>query len=902
MQPPAQRLPIPVADKKTAMRIPALLIAAVFGALTVTLWGLANQPVAEPKWPERIQGFAFSPYRAGQDAVAGNFPTVKQIDEDLVLLKDRTRSIRTYTTDGTIGEVPALAEKHQIKVALGAWIDARYAHNATEIERAIRLARRHSNVIRLIVGNEVILRGDIPVPELIAYLDRVRTAVRQPISTAEPWHVWLRHPELAEHVDYLAVHMLPYWEGISAEDSIQYIDDKVAELKKAFPGKKIVIAEVGWPSNGRTREAAVASDANEAMFLRRFLAHAKEQGYVYYLMEAFDQPWKAQSEGSVGAYWGVWNVDREAKFPFKASIVRIPEWRTLAAIAVGLALLLLTVFSLDGRRLANSGRSFLAVVAYATTTTVVWLLYEYSQQYMTVTTVLVGVLLFIGTIGVLAVLLAEAHEWAEAQWATARRQLPQSPGDASASAQDCPRVSVHVPCYNEPPAMVIETLDALANLDWPDFEVLVIDNNTRDEAMWKPVEAHCATLGARFRFFHVAPLAGFKAGALNFALRNTDPAAEIIAVIDSDYVVRPEWLRDMLPAFADPKLAIAQAPQDYRDAAENAFKASCYVEYAGFFHIGMVTRNERNAIIQHGTMTLVRRTALESSGGWSEWCITEDAELGLRLFEQGWGATYVPRSYGRGLMPDTFDDFRKQRSRWAYGAMQILRRHAAVLFSWKDPSLTPGQRYHFLAGWLPWMADGVNLLFNFAALCWSLGMILAPTRIDPPLLIFSVLPLSLFAFKAAKLIDLYRSCVGARPRQIAAAALAGLGLSHTVGVAILSGLVTKDKPFFRTPKQAKRHAVLTALSSAREEWLITFALLLAAWGVSDIKLMGSPDLSIWILVLLVQTVPYLAAIIMSLVSALPLPARLIGMPKPTRYQTPASEDEYADAPSPPANR
>jgi exo-beta-1,3-glucanase (GH17 family)/cellulose synthase/poly-beta-1,6-N-acetylglucosamine synthase-like glycosyltransferase len=883
------------------MRIPALLIAAVFGAVTVTLWGLANQPVAEPEWPQRIQGFAFSPYRTGQDAVAGDFPDLKQIEDDLVLLKDRTRSIRTYTTDGTIGEVPILAEKHQIKVALGAWIDARYAHNATEIERAIRLARGHKNVIRLIVGNEVILRGDIPISDLTAYLDRVRTAVKQPVSTAEPWHVWLRHPELAEHVDYLAVHMLPYWEGIPAEAAIGYIDDKVERLEKAFPGKKIVLAEVGWPSNGRTREAAVASDANEAMFLRRFLARAKEQGYVYYLMEAFDQPWKAQSEGSVGAYWGVYDVDREAKFPFKAPIVRIPEWRTLAAIAVALALLLLTVFSLDGRRLANSGRSFLAIVAYATTTTVVWVLYEYSQQYMTVTTVIVGVLLLIGTIGVLAVLLAEAHEWAEAQWATARRQLPASPAVDSTVAQEYPKVSVHVPCYNEPPAMVIETLDALANLDWPDFEVLVIDNNTSDEAVWRPVEAHCATLGERFRFFHVAPLAGFKAGALNFALRNTDPAAEIIAVIDSDYVVRPEWLRDMLPTFADPKLAIAQAPQDYRDAADNAFKASCYAEYAGFFHIGMVTRNERNAIIQHGTMTLVRRTALESAGGWSEWCITEDAELGLRLFEQGWTASYSPRSYGRGLMPDTFNDFQKQRFRWAYGAMQILRRHAAVLFRWKDRSLTPGQRYHFLAGWLPWVADGCNLLFNFAALGWSVGMIMAPGAVDPPLLIFSVLPLSLFAFKAAKLIDLYRSCVGARPRQIAAAALAGLGLSHTVGVAILSGLITRDKPFFRTPKQAKRHALLAALSSAREEWLMTIALLLAAWGVSAIDLMGSPDLSIWILVLLVQTVPYLAAIIMSLVSALPLPAKLIGTPKPTRHQAAVSDDDYDGAESRPGN-
>ncbi|MEO8224416.1 MAG: glycosyltransferase [Gammaproteobacteria bacterium] len=866
------------------MRISGLLIVTAFGAATVTLWGLANRPVAEPPWPQQIQGFAFSPYRANQDAVAGDFPTTAQIDEDLALLKGRTRSVRTYTTDGTMAEVPALARKHGIKVALGAWIDARGEHNATQVENVIRLARQNSNVIRLIVGNEVVLRGDIPISELTAYLDRVRTAVKQPVSTAEPWHVWIRHPELADHVDYLAVHMLPYWEGISSEASIGYIDDKVAQLEKAFPGKTIVLAEVGWPSNGRTREAAVASDANEAMFLRRFLHQAKEKGYVYYLMEAFDQPWKAQSEGSVGAYWGVYNVDREAKFPFRADIVRIPEWRMLAALAVGLAVLMLAAFSVDNRKLANIGRGFLAVVAYATATAVVWVLYEYSQQYMTVATVLVGILLIVGTTGVLAVLLAEAHEWAEAQWATSWRRLLRGPAHTAGDSAACPKVSVQVPCYNEPPDMVIATLDALAALDYPDYEVLVIDNNTRDEAVWRPVEAHCATLGPRFRFFHVAPLAGFKAGALNFALAQTAPDAVVVAVIDSDYVVTPNWLRDLVPAFDNPKLAIVQAPQDYRDPLASAFKASCYAEYAGFFHIGMVTRNERNAIIQHGTMTLVRRTALESSGGWAEWCITEDAELGLRLFEEGWEATYIPRSYGKGLMPDTFNDFRQQRFRWAYGAMQILRRHAAVLFNWRNTSLTPGQRYHFLAGWLPWVADGANLLFTFAALAWSTAMVFAPRSVDPPLIIFSVLPLSLFVFKALKLVDLYRTCVGARPRQIAAAALSGLGLSHTVGVAVLAGLVTSDKPFFRTPKQAPRHAVLAALASAREEWLMTIALLLAAWGVSRIDLMGSPDLAVWIIVLLIQTIPYVAAILMSLVSALPLPASLVGLPVPTRHQ------------------
>src|SRR6185312_3954346 len=187
-----------------------------------------------------------------------------------------------------------------------------------------------------------------------------------------------------------------------------------------------------------------------------------------------------------------------------------------------------------------------------------------------------GVLLLLGMLGVILVLLAEAHEWAEAHWVTSRRRLG-PPMRANGEPQ--PKVSIHVPAYNEPPAMLIETLEALARLDYSNFEVLVIDNNTRDEAVWRPVEAHCAKLGERFRFFHVAPLAGFKAGALNFALRETATDAGIVAVIDSDYVVESNWLRDLVPGFQDERIAIVQAPQDYRDESQSAFKAMCYAEY-----------------------------------------------------------------------------------------------------------------------------------------------------------------------------------------------------------------------------------------------------------------------------------------------------------------------------------
>ncbi|MFZ5760464.1 MAG: glycosyltransferase [Thermodesulfobacteriota bacterium] len=843
-----------------------ILIAIAIAVISISIWGLFNQPEQEPAWPERIQGFSFSPMRLGQSAVTHVLPSEKEIEEDLALLAGKTHAIRSYTVEGTLAEIPRLARKYGHNVTLGAWLDADPAKNDQEVEKVIQIARDNfQNVIRLVIGNEAILRGELKPEQLANYLDWVRALVNVPVSTAEPWHVWIRYPELVDHVDYIAVHMLPYWEGVHVDRAVDYVVDHINLLKTTFPGKPIIIGEVGWPSNGRTREDAVASTANQAAFLRRFLARAAQENYTYYIMEAFDQPWKRVSEGAVGAYWGVYNVERQPKFPFTSPIVNIPEWRLLAAISAGIAIITFALLLIDSRTLRPRGRSFLAVVAFGAASAAVWIVYTYTRQYMTLTSILVGILMVVGIVGVVVILLAEAHEWAEATWVEqwrrpfVIRKLP---------PEKLPMVSVHVPAYNEPPDMMIETLDALARLDYPRFEVIVIDNNTKDPTVWQPVREHCAKLGPRFRFFHEDPLAGFKAGALNFALRHTSPEAEVIAVIDSDYIVTPDWLEDLAPQFDNPAIAIVQAPQDYRDDQENLFKAMCYAEYQGFFYIGMQTRNERNAIIQHGTMTMVRKSVLEEVGGWAEWCITEDAELGLRIFERGYEATYIPQSYGKGLMPDTFIDFKKQRFRWAYGAVQIMRRHAGALLFRRNTALTRGQRYHFIAGWLPWMADSLNLVFTLAAVGWSIGMIYFPIKIDPPLVILSAMPLTLFVFKVGKMIYLYRTRIGASLGQTIASAMAGLSLSHTISQAIFVGFVTKSKPFFRTPKQAKAHALLRALATAREEGLIMVALWLSA--ITIMLRQGAenppPDLLVWILVLLVQSIPYVAAVIMSLIS------------------------------------
>ncbi|MGA9664791.1 MAG: glycosyltransferase [Pseudomonas alloputida] len=845
-----------------------LVVVLAIAALFTGFWALINRPVSAPAWPEQISGFSYSPFRLGESPQKGQYPTDDEMRQDLEQLSKLTDSIRIYTVEGTQADIPRLAEELGLRVTLGIWISPDLERNEREIATAIQLANTSRSVVRVVVGNEALFREEVTPENLIKYLDRVRAAVKVPVTTSEQWHIWKEHPELAMHVDLIAAHILPYWEFVPMKDSVQFVLDRARELKRQFPRKPLLLSEVGWPSNGRMRGGADATQADQAIYLRTLVNTLNRRGYNYFVIEAYDQPWKASDEGSVGAYWGVYNAERKQKFNFDGPVVAIPQWRALAVASVVLAMIALTVLFIDGSALRQRGRTFLTFITFLCGSVLVWIAYDYSQQYSTWFSLTVGVLLALGALGVFIVLLTEAHELAEAVWIHKRRRefLP-----VQADSAYRPKVSVHVPCYNEPPEMVKQTLDALAALDYPDYEVLVIDNNTKDPAVWEPLKAHCEKLGERFKFFHVAPLAGFKGGALNYLIPHTAKDAEVIAVIDSDYCVDRNWLKHMVPHFADPKIAVVQSPQDYRDQHESAFKKLCYSEYKGFFHIGMVTRNDRDAIIQHGTMTMTRRSVLEELG-WAEWCICEDAELGLRVFEKGLSAAYAHNSYGKGLMPDTFIDFKKQRFRWAYGAIQIIKHHASALLRGKGSQLTSGQRYHFLAGWLPWIADGMNIFFTIGALLWSAAMIIVPHRVDPPLMIFAIPPLALFFFKVGKIVFLYRRAVGVNLKDAFAAALAGLALSHTIAKAVLYGFFTSSMPFFRTPKNADSHGLLVAISEAREELFIMVLLWGAALGIYLVQGLPSSDMRFWVAMLLVQSLPYVAALVMAFLSSLPKPA------------------------------
>jgi len=841
-----------------------LLLIGFIVVLNYAFWSLTNPRADERPWGGQINGLSYTPWRESLQAEKGKHADAAEIDANMALLAQHALNVRTYGTNGGQELVPKLAARHNLQVTLGIWIGNDLAANELEIANGIDLARNNPNVRRILVGNESLLRNDVTPAQLIEYIQRVQRQVTVPVSTAEPWHIWQDHADVVAAVDFITTHILPYWEGIPIDHALEFVAARYEQIAKDYPDKHIMIGEVGWPSEGQWFKGAEPSRINQGRFIRQFLNYATEHQLDYFIIEAFDSNWKRNIEGTVGAHWGLWERDMTAKFPMSGTIIERRNGLLGFGIATLMALVPMFLFIRRHPNLRAAGQFFYAMLIQSVCSVLVWAVLAALAENIISATSLAWVALIFAQIVLLAVLLVDGYELTEVVWANQwkRNFLPHE----AQPRPDAPKVSIHVPCYNEPPHMVIETLDALAALNYPNFEVLVIDNNTKDEAVWKPLEEHCAKLGARFRFFHLAPWPGYKAGALNFALKETAADATIVGVIDSDYIVSPDWLRATIPYFDQPNVAFVQAPQDYRDWPGDRFKTMCNWEYAGFFHIGMVQRNERNAIIQHGTMTLMRKDALQEVGGWGEWCICEDAELGLRLFEAGYESVYLNHSLGKGLIPDSFAGYKSQRFRWAYGAVQIIKRHMASLMP-GGKELTTGQRYHFVSGWLPWFADAANLVFAMAAIFWSVLLWLKWVEFPPA--VFLVPTLSAFAFKVVAGFWLYSRRLQCPWRDRIGAAIAGMGLTHAVGRAVWQGLFTSGTPFFRTPKCADRPAFMQGILMAREEVMLLSSLMFCAFSIMQLYGTANRDAMLWAMMLLVQSLPYWAALITSMVGAMP---------------------------------
>lgn len=358
------------------MRTPLALFLASL-AVIAAVWSWLATPVTLARAPidpaAKLECVSYAPFRGNQTP---HDPTLivspQQIAEDLVELAKITKCIRTYSIDNGLDQVPELASRVGLKVLLGVWLGRSSIRNAQLADHAIALAKSHpGTVTAIIVGSEVLLRGDMIVSDLRETIRSVKQRVDIPVTYADVWEFWLRYREVGAEVDFVTVHFLPYWEDVPprAEEAAAHVDHVRRQVAAAFPGKEILIGETGWPSNGRMREGALASRINQARFVSEILDRARRDNFRVNLFEAYDEPWKRRWEGTVGGYWGLLDgTERKLKYPAGAEISNHPFWKLQMACGFILCLGVFAAAMLTLRRSPSSPRlaSWIAVAICAT--------------------------------------------------------------------------------------------------------------------------------------------------------------------------------------------------------------------------------------------------------------------------------------------------------------------------------------------------------------------------------------------------------------------------------------------------------------------------------------------------------------------------------------------------------
>ena len=360
-----------------SLRTPLALLLISLSAIAAVWWWLAT-PINLARAPidpnAKLQCVSYAPFRDSQTPLVLTTQIApEQIAEDLAQLAKISDCVRTYSIENGLDQVPALASKVGLKVIQGIWLGSNRLKNLTQISTAVRLAKEYPGVITsVVVGNEVLLRGEMTTADLAATIRSVKSQVMVPVTYADVWEYWLRNREIYEAVDFVTIHILPYWEDmpIRAKYAAAHVDSIRKRMAVAFPGKEILIGETGWPSEGRMREGALPSRTNQARVVSEILGLAKQENFRVNLIEAYDQPWKRQLEGTVGGYWGLIDAaQRGVKYPPGQPISNFPFWKLQMACGMALSVLVFGAAWLTLRRRPWTPRAaaWIAVGLSATT-------------------------------------------------------------------------------------------------------------------------------------------------------------------------------------------------------------------------------------------------------------------------------------------------------------------------------------------------------------------------------------------------------------------------------------------------------------------------------------------------------------------------------------------------------
>lgn len=261
---------------------------------------------------EGIHGLCYSAYE--EDQKPGTVLTKAQIQRRMAIIAPYTGWIRSFSCIEGNELVPEVAKEMGLKTMVGAWLGPDKSKNEEEIAALIDMANRGLVDIAA-VGNEVMYRKDLTEDELLGYLYQVKEALPNiPVSYVDAYYEFSVRPRITEACDVILANCYPYWEGCHIDYSLLHAKQMYYQALDAGKGKKVIISETGWPSQGTGLDDAQPSKENALRYFLNLQQWTAEAGIDMFYFSSFDEAWKVGAEGDVGAYWGLWDKDEKLKF------------------------------------------------------------------------------------------------------------------------------------------------------------------------------------------------------------------------------------------------------------------------------------------------------------------------------------------------------------------------------------------------------------------------------------------------------------------------------------------------------------------------------------------------------------------------------------------------------------
>lgn len=674
----------------------------------------------------------------------------EELMEVLVKIKKVSNCVRIYSVTRGIEKVPELAKRMEMQVIAGAWlVKSEPKINEEEIKNLIEIGREYDNIKYLVVGNETALLNNLSEEELIRSINRVRAGLYgsrnkdviaklakekkyPPITTTEIARVWVNKSKVINEIDVVGLHSFSYWEHAHIDDALPTILGTF-ESVRSVTNKPIVFLETGWPTAGPPMGRAESSLISQRKFLKMMDENFGAQGIFYNIAEMFDVPAKvANEEGLLGPHWGIFDSKGNQK-----TLVTTKDMVLWFSVYILLMAIMLWYFMgyFNHPFIKNDPRyerrhdinldssvagSFLVVIFLACIFSTVTMLYS---KLMGVNMIMIQILC--GLISLYGFFEISQKVMQNLISKHATKYLLSKYSKASAEEQDVNRnslVSIHIAAKDEDPEQVIRTLTSALAQTHKKIEVIYVDNNSKNENGFNIVKKHFEAFSVSDKFgvdkvlqlHFVKNIFGFKGGALNYAIHKSNPEAKYIAILDSDYEAYPNWIETGL-MYAKEDVGFVQFPQSYRGGENDAYKLlngksgltenfisrGARLEQDYVFKVMYPMRSILGNIVMNGTMVIINKKALPEHN-WPLWSICEDGALGAEIVAKGYRTAFVPIVAGQGGSPETFSELSKQRNRWVFGSIQILK-------MWlKDRNLKWNKTMSlYLSDWLGWIMHGL---------------------------------------------------------------------------------------------------------------------------------------------------------------------------------------------------